>query len=293
MKSAKAKKGNIYIFQLEKKSRTFGTKFGTSKDPRARSKQIKTRSFAYADRVSDALAFIAADGLAEEIERSIKKHFTHHLVPTEWNTEEIVYPWISDALLWTIESCLENPDKTDEIAWRGANKPFSLLSPPEVTLGDQGFGNRNFGNNFLSSDDINGHLRAIGQPRVVRSPRLDSACAKDIRVTVGMDTITVAYLFEFGIDPGLRGADHSSYWLPQIDGPLRYLLFRPHERFEMGRIQVSSYKAMGGFLSGVRFTEVYAKTPFAQPKIHVTGPLGEPLGEEESKYFKEAIVMDT
>ena len=101
------------------------------------------------------------------------------------------------------------------------------------------------------------------------------------------------YLFEFGIDPGLDGADRSSYWLPQIDGAIRYLLFRPHERFEMGRIQLSPYKAMGGFISGVRFVEVYSKTLSAKPKIYVTGPLGEPLGEEEAEYFRKAIVMDT
>ncbi len=164
MKSTKSKKGHLYIFQLEKKSRHIGTKFGISKDPRARSRQTKTPSFAYADRVREALAFVAVEGLAEEIEGSIKDNFKHHLVPTEWNTTEIVFPWISNALIWTIEACLENPDRVSEITWRGANKPFSLLSSLEVTLGDRGFGKRNFGSNFFRSDDINKYLRSIDRP---------------------------------------------------------------------------------------------------------------------------------
>lgn len=235
-------------------------------------------------------AFVAENGLAEAIENALKKHFQRYLVRTRWNTREIVFPWLTDALRWTIESCLENPDKIDEIAWRGANKRFSLLSRAEITVGEDTIGHGQFGNNFLTSDDLNEHLGSMGLPRVIKSPRLDSACATDIKLRIDMNTIRVEYLIEFGLDPRIEGADHSSFWIPQIDGPLRHMLFRPHEHFEMGRIKYSPYRAMGGLLSGVRFIEVYEKDLCSRPKVSVTGILGEKIGEEEQSFFKAARV---
>lgn len=283
-------RGQIYVCKLEKDDEVFGAKFGTSKHPAVRLKQIKTRSFAFADCIADPWALEAEDGLAEEIENALKKHFQRFLVRTRWNTREIVFPWLTEALRWTIESCLENPDKIDEIAWRGANKPFSMLSRAEINFGEDTIGHGRFGNNFLTSDDLNKHLGSMGLPRVIESPRLDSACATDIKLRIDMNTIRVEYLIEFGLDPRLEGADHSSAWIPQIDGPLRYMLFRPHEHFEMGRIKYSPYRAIGGHLSGVKFIEIYEKDIFSKPKVSVTGIRGETIGEEEQSFFKAARV---